>query len=82
MIYDNFFRWPGASLTIIRGHKHLHECAFIGDDSSEELEELLEIAEERGILNGTGLSQLKKVRLALIFNLHCKLLHNYIYSSV
>ncbi|CAG5100018.1 Similar to CWC27: Spliceosome-associated protein CWC27 homolog (Pongo abelii) [Cotesia congregata] len=53
-------RWPGASLTIIRGHKHLHECAFIGDDSSEELEELLEIAEERGILNGTGLSQLKK----------------------
>ncbi|XP_057332960.1 uncharacterized protein LOC130672404 [Microplitis mediator] len=52
-------RWPGASLTIIRGHKHLHECAFIGDNSSEELEELLEIAEEKGILNGTGLSQLK-----------------------
>uniref|UniRef100_A0A0C9RP70 NAB6_0 protein n=1 Tax=Fopius arisanus TaxID=64838 RepID=A0A0C9RP70_9HYME len=47
-------RWPGASLTIIRGHKHLHECAFIGDDSSEELEELLEIAEEQGLLNGTG----------------------------
>ncbi|XP_024942141.1 uncharacterized protein LOC107269113 [Cephus cinctus] len=44
-------RWPGASLTIIRGHKNLHECAFIGDDSSEELEELLEIAEERGHLN-------------------------------
>ncbi|XP_063982988.1 uncharacterized protein LOC135165530 isoform X2 [Diachasmimorpha longicaudata] len=47
-------RWPGASLTIIRGHKHLHECAFIGDDSSEELEELLEIAEEQGLFNGTG----------------------------
>ncbi|XP_076166911.1 uncharacterized protein LOC143146454 isoform X1 [Ptiloglossa arizonensis] len=48
-------RWPGASLTIIRGHKHLHECAFIGDDSSEELEELLEVAKETGflIVNGT-----------------------------
>ncbi|KAG7202886.1 hypothetical protein KM043_010034 [Ampulex compressa] len=48
-------RWPGASLTIIRGHKHLHECAFIGDDSSEELEELLEVAKENGLLvvNGT-----------------------------
>ncbi|XP_076226240.1 uncharacterized protein LOC143174823 isoform X1 [Nomia melanderi] len=42
-------RWPGASLTIIRGHKHLHECAFIGDDSSEELEELLEVAKENGL---------------------------------
>ncbi|XP_020281490.1 uncharacterized protein LOC109853612 [Pseudomyrmex gracilis] len=44
-------RWPGASLTIIRGHKNLHECAFIGDDSSEELEELLEVAEEKGLLD-------------------------------
>ncbi|KAL7298526.1 hypothetical protein TKK_0008304 [Trichogramma kaykai] len=43
-------RWPGASLTMIRGHKHLHECAFIGDDSSEELEELVELAQEQGIL--------------------------------
>ncbi|CAH1108512.1 unnamed protein product [Psylliodes chrysocephalus] len=32
-------RWPGASLIMIRGHKHLHECAYIGDNSSEELEE-------------------------------------------
>lgn len=48
-------RWPGASLTIVRGHKHLHECTFIGDDSSEELEELLQVAEEKGLLkiNGT-----------------------------
>ncbi|XP_046620096.1 uncharacterized protein LOC124305099 [Neodiprion virginianus] len=44
-------RWPGASLTIIRGHRHLHECAFIGDDSSEELEELYEIAQEQGLIN-------------------------------
>ncbi|XP_058789879.1 uncharacterized protein LOC131663465 isoform X2 [Phymastichus coffea] len=43
-------RWQGASLTVIRGHKNLHECAFIGDDSSEELEELVEEAEERGLL--------------------------------
>lgn len=44
-------RWPGASLILIRGHRHLHECAYIGDDSSEELEELLEIAEEKGMLD-------------------------------
>lgn len=44
-------RWPGASLILIRGHRHLHECAYIGDDSSEELEELLEIAAEKGILD-------------------------------
>lgn len=47
-------RWPGASLTIIRGHKHLHECAFIGDDSSEELEELLEVAKETGLISVNG----------------------------
>ncbi|XP_077267479.1 uncharacterized protein LOC143900244 isoform X1 [Temnothorax americanus] len=44
-------RWPGASLTIIRGFKNLHECAFIGDDSSEELEELVEVAKEEGLLD-------------------------------
>ncbi|KAF2879332.1 hypothetical protein ILUMI_26843 [Ignelater luminosus] len=51
-------RWPGASLIVIRGHKHLHECAYIGDDSSEELEELLELVKE-GIYvntNDTSLS--------------------------
>lgn len=36
-------------MILIRGHKHLQECAYIGDDSSEELEELLEVAEEKGI---------------------------------
>ncbi|XP_014478804.1 PREDICTED: uncharacterized protein LOC106746578 [Dinoponera quadriceps] len=50
-------RWPGASLTIIRGHKHLHECAFIGDDSSEELEELLETAQEQGLLTTNGTTE-------------------------
>lgn len=38
-------------MILIRGHRHLQECAYIGDDSSEELEELLEIAAEKGILN-------------------------------
>jgi len=50
-------RWPGASLTIIRGHKNLHECAFIGDDSSEELEELFEVVKEQGLLDMNGTAQ-------------------------
>ncbi|GLG97423.1 Uncharacterized protein GBIM_04188 [Gryllus bimaculatus] len=33
---------PGASLVVIRGHKHLHDCAYIGDNSSEELDEVAE----------------------------------------
>lgn len=39
----NIFRRPGASLIVIRGHHHLRQCAYIGDDSSEEEEELEEI---------------------------------------
>lgn len=42
-------RWPGASLIVIRGHKHLHECAYIGDDSSEEIEEAMEAIRENGV---------------------------------
>lgn len=38
-------------MILIRGHRHLHECAYIGDDSSEELEELIEIAAEKGIVD-------------------------------
>lgn len=44
-------RWPGASLILIRGHRHLHECAYIGDDSSEELDELMEILAEGGTID-------------------------------
>lgn len=33
-------------MIVIRGHKHLHECAYIGDDSSEELEEIMEALQE------------------------------------
>ncbi|XP_060525769.1 uncharacterized protein LOC132701659 isoform X2 [Cylas formicarius] len=45
--------WPGASLIVIRGHKHLHECAYIGDDSSEEMDELMEAVRE-GTYVGDG----------------------------
>lgn len=44
-------RQPGASLVIIKGHRHLHECAYIGDDSSEESDEMREIAEEEKTAN-------------------------------
>ncbi|CAG9135808.1 unnamed protein product [Plutella xylostella] len=56
--------WPGASLIMIRGYKHLQECAYIGDDSSEEVDELIK-AEELGLLTKddlvTKLAQLKKL---------------------
>ncbi|KAF4519975.1 hypothetical protein B566_EDAN005475 [Ephemera danica] len=44
-------RWPGASLIVIRGYKHLHDCAYIGDDSSEEADELAIIEREKAALN-------------------------------
>ncbi|XP_070157374.1 uncharacterized protein [Polyergus mexicanus] len=56
-------RWPGASLTIIRGFKNLHECAFIGDDSSEELEELLEVAKEQGLLDSTRTTEATRLNI-------------------
>ncbi|KAJ8708248.1 hypothetical protein PYW07_010373 [Mythimna separata] len=34
--------YPGASLIMIKGYKHLQECAYIGDDSSEEVDEIME----------------------------------------
>ena len=39
---------------MIKGYKHLQECAYIGDDSSEELDELLE-AHKLGLLSNTTL---------------------------
>ncbi|GLV40395.1 uncharacterized protein CBL_04195 [Carabus blaptoides fortunei] len=47
-------RWPGASLIVIRGHKHLHECAYIGDDSSEEIEEMMENNNINDIIEDDG----------------------------
>lgn len=46
LYFHDLYRFPGASLILIRGHRHLHECAYIGDDSSEELSELMEIVAE------------------------------------
>jgi hypothetical protein len=34
-------RWPGAALIVIKGHKHLRDCAYIGDNSSEEEDEVM-----------------------------------------
>lgn len=49
---------------MIRGYKHLQECAYIGDDSSEEVDELIK-AEELGLLTKDDLveklAQLKKL---------------------
>lgn len=49
---------------MIKGYKHLQECAYIGDDSSEELDELLE-AYKLGLMTNTTLmekiEELKKV---------------------
>lgn len=41
------FRRPGGSLIVIRGHHHLRQCAYIGDNSSEEEEELQELKEKK-----------------------------------
>ncbi|CAH2237970.1 jg7824, partial [Pararge aegeria aegeria] len=46
--------WPGASLIMIKGYKHLQECAYIGDDSSEELDELME-SYKLGLMSNTTL---------------------------
>ena len=35
-------------MVVIRGHKHLHQCAYIGDDSSEELDEMEANVAEHG----------------------------------
>lgn len=41
---------------MIKGYKHLQECAYIGDDSSEELDEIIE-AYQLGLLTNTTLSE-------------------------
>ncbi|XP_063547122.1 uncharacterized protein LOC134754711 isoform X2 [Cydia strobilella] len=47
---------PGASLIMIKGYKHLKDCAYIGDDSSEEVDELLE-ANKLGLLPDSILAE-------------------------
>lgn len=47
---------------MIKGYKHLQECAYIGDDSSEELDELIE-AHKLGLLtNATLLEKIYKLK--------------------
>lgn len=41
---------------MIKGYKHLQECAYIGDDSSEELDELL-AANKMGLLSNDLLQE-------------------------
>lgn len=57
-----FSRWPGASLIVIRGHKHLHECAYIGDNSSEELEEMMEAIQEGNMSEDSPANQPKLMK--------------------
>ncbi|XP_047036804.1 uncharacterized protein LOC124642435 isoform X1 [Helicoverpa zea] len=55
--------YPGASLIMIKGYKHLQECAYIGDDSSEEVDELLE-ANRLGLLSDDALAEkIKELKL-------------------
>ncbi|XP_050554343.1 uncharacterized protein LOC118279192 isoform X1 [Spodoptera frugiperda] len=48
--------FPGASLIMIKGYKHLQDCAYIGDDSSEEINELIE-ANRLGLLSDDALNK-------------------------
>ncbi|CAH1641874.1 unnamed protein product [Spodoptera littoralis] len=48
--------YPGASLIMIKGYKHLQDCAYIGDDSSEEINELIE-ANRLGLLSDDALNK-------------------------
>ncbi|XP_034826297.1 uncharacterized protein [Maniola hyperantus] len=54
-------RWPGASLIMIKGYKHLQECAYIGDDSSEELDELIESYRQGLMSNATLLDKINQL---------------------
>ncbi|XP_028039330.1 uncharacterized protein LOC114249824 [Bombyx mandarina] len=54
--------WPGASLIMIKGYKHLQECAYIGDDSSEELDELIEAYKLGLMTNSTLLEKIQELK--------------------
>ncbi|KAG6458418.1 uncharacterized protein LOC115448815 [Manduca sexta] len=54
--------YPGASLIMIKGYKHLQECAYIGDDSSEELSELMEAYYNGDMTNATLFEKIKDLR--------------------
>ncbi|XP_026737936.1 uncharacterized protein LOC113501112 isoform X2 [Trichoplusia ni] len=56
-------RWPGASLIMIKGYKHLQECAYIGDDSSEEIDELKEAFELGLLSNKTYYEKINQLKI-------------------
>lgn len=61
----NIRRWPGASLIVIEGHKNLKECAYVGDNSSEETEDSLSSNEDR---NSTLFSLMTKIQPGVALN--------------
>ncbi|CAB3226248.1 unnamed protein product [Arctia plantaginis] len=55
-------RHPGASLIMIKGYKHLQDCAYIGDDSSEEIDELWEAYSLGLMTNSTLFEKIQNLR--------------------
>ncbi|XP_065215348.1 uncharacterized protein LOC135842011 isoform X2 [Planococcus citri] len=58
-------RWPGASLIIIEGHKNLKECAYVGDNSSEETDFSISSEEDKNV---TVINHMTKVASGMILN--------------
>lgn len=59
------YRWPGASLIIIEGHKNLKECAYVGDNSSEETDYSVSSEENKNV---TVINHMTKVASGMILN--------------
>jgi len=59
---------PGATLIIIKGHHHLHQCAYIGDNSSEEEEELMELDKSHQETNYSYPSFYQRARTDVTFH--------------
>lgn len=48
---------------MIKGYKHLQECAYIGDDSSEEIDELKEAFELGLLSNKTYYEKINQLKI-------------------
>lgn len=57
-------------MIVIKGHRHLRECAYIGDDSSEEIEELeqLKRKNDEDKPKGSDAWPMKKARPSIEFH--------------
>lgn len=64
-LYSFGFRWPGASLIVIEGHRNLKECAYIGDNSSEETDTSVSSEENSNI---TVINRMTKLIPNVILN--------------